>query len=68
MPIKKLCMVNPSVLWRSGSISPTKALKGSIEILIDASIIHSIPTAIQRDGELGIKIRAIDAIMAPSIK
>ncbi len=65
MPIKKLCMVNPRVRCRSGSISPTKALKGSMDILMEASIIHSMPTAIHRAGELGISISAIDASMAP---
>jgi hypothetical protein len=51
-----------------GSISPTKALNGSIEILIDASIIHNIPAAIQRAGEFGMKIIAIDASKAPTKK
>ncbi len=68
MPIKKLCIVKPSVLCLSGSISPTKALNGSMEILIEASIIQSIPTAIIKEGELGIISKAIDAIIAPTIK
>ena len=54
VPIKKLCVAKPVVRCSEGSMSPTKALKGSIEILIDASIIHSIPAAIHNTGEFGI--------------
>ena len=68
IPIKKLCIENPTVRCSDGSISPTNALKGSIEIFIDASIIHSIPAATQRVGEFGIKIIAIDASKAPTKK
>ena len=52
--MKKLCMAKPVVLCSDGSMSPTNALKGSIEIFIDASMIQSIPAAIQSTGEFGI--------------
>jgi len=65
---KKLCIENPMVLCSDGSISPTKALKGSMEIFIEASIIHSIPAAIQRTGEFGIISKASEARIAPDKK
>jgi len=39
-----------------------------MEILIDASIIHNIPAAIQRAGEFGINMMAIEASTAPTRK
>ena len=47
VPIKKLCIANPFVRCSEGNISPTKARNGSIEMFIEASIIHNIPAAIQ---------------------
>jgi hypothetical protein len=49
-------------------MSPTNARKGSMLILIEASIIHSIPTANQSEGEFGIMQRAIVAKIAPIAK
>jgi len=66
--MKKLCIAKPAVLCSEGSISPTKALNGSIEIFIDASIIHNIPAAIHSLGELGIAIIASEAKIAPTKK
>ena len=37
-------------------------------MLMEASMIQSIPTAIQSPGELGIRIRAMEARMAPTRK
>ena len=39
-----------------------------MEMLMEASMIQSMPTAIQRPGELGISIRAMEAMMAPTRK
>ena len=39
-----------------------------MEMLIDASMIHSIPAATQSVGELGIASSASDASMAPARK
>ena len=61
-------MANPLVLCSDGSMSPTKALKGSIEILIDASIIHNIPAATHNTGEFGMIRRASEARIAPTKK
>ena len=61
-------MANPRVRCSEETLSPTKALKGSIEMLIDASITHNMPAAIHSAGELGIKTSAIDANMAPARK
>ena len=44
---------------------PTKALKGSIEIFIEASMIHKTTAAIQSTDELGIKNKAMEARIAP---
>jgi len=48
MPIKKLCIAKPRVRWFFGRLSPTNARNGSIEMLILASMIHSMPAAIHR--------------------
>ena len=61
-------MANPIVRWFSGKLSPTKARKGSIETLIEASIIQSIPAAIHKVGELGMKNKAAEAKIAPARK
>ena len=66
--MKKLCIANQSVLCFSGRLSQTKARKGSIEILIEESIIHKVPIAIHNVGELGITINAPADKIAPTKK
>ena len=61
-------MAKPFVRWLLGSMSPTNARKGSIEILMDASMIQSIPAANHQKGELGMISSAIEASMAPTKK
>ena len=61
-------MAKPIVRCSEGRLSPTKARKGSIATLKEASIIHNIPTAIQSMAELGIINKAIQAKIAPNIK
>ena len=68
VPIKKLCIANPVVLCFEGRLSPTKARNGSIEILIDASMIHNIPAANQSVGELGMISKDKEARIAPARK
>ena len=68
VPMKKLCMAKPLVRCSLGSISPTKARKGSILMLMEASSSQSISTAIHRAVELGIKKRATVASRAPTAK
>ena len=68
MPIKKLCMTNPSVRCSSGSLSATNARNGSIVMLMLASSIQSRPAAIQTADELGMKKRAVLARSAPARK
>ena len=63
--MNKLCIENPKVLCSSGNLSATKALNGSMEILIDESRIHNNPAAIQRDGEFGIRMSARELRIAP---
>ena len=46
-------------------MSPTKALKGSMDTLMEASMIHNMPAATHNAGELGITINANEARMAP---
>ena len=67
-PMKKLCMAKPVGRWRAGNWSPTKARNGSIEMLIDASRIHSVPAAIHSAGELGITKSASVVTIAPARK
>ena len=68
IPIKKLCIAKPFVRWCSGKLSPTNALNGSIETLIEASIINNIPAANHSTGEFGITNNASDARIAPTKK
>ena len=68
VPMKKLCMARPVVRCSEGRLSPTKARKGSIEMLMEASMIQSMPAATQRVGELGIRTRAMEARTAPTRK
>ena len=51
-------MANPVVRCFDGSMSPTNALNGSIEIFIEASMIHSIIVANIHVGELVMIARA----------
>ena len=68
IPMKKLCIAKPSVRWCFGRLSPTKARKGSIEMLMEASMIHSMPAATHSVGEFGITSSASEARMAPPRK
>jgi hypothetical protein len=61
--LKKLCMANPWYVVFPG-LSPTKARNGSIETLMEASIIHSIPA--NKTGELSIINNAAEAKIAPA--
>ena len=67
-PIKKVCMAKPLVRCFSGSMSPTKARKGSMETLMLASMIHNMPAANHRYGEFGMMIRQTEAMIAPTRK
>jgi hypothetical protein len=49
-------------------LSPTQARNGSIEILMEASMIQRMPAAIHSDGELGMSTSAREAMMAPPRK
>jgi len=64
-PMKRLCMAKPRVCCSCGSRSATKARKGSMLTLMEASRIQSRPAAIQRTEELGIRTRASELRMAP---
>ena len=55
-PINILCIANPNERCFSFKLSATKALKGSIVMLILESKIHNTPAAIQTVGALGITI------------
>jgi hypothetical protein len=68
VPMKKLCMAKPVVRCSEGRLSPTKARNGSIEMLMEASMIQSMPAATQSAGEFGIAIRASEAKIAPPRK
>ena len=68
MPIKKLCIAKPVVRCEGGSISPTNARKGSMLMLMDASMIHKTLTAIQSADELGMKSKESEASKAPIAK
>lgn len=46
-------------------MSPTNARKGSIDMFMDASMIHSIPAATHKAGEFGMINRAMEAMIAP---
>jgi hypothetical protein len=65
MPMKSACITNPDVRCDGGSLSATNARNGSIEMLIDASRIHSSDAAIQSEVDVGMMNSAIDARMAP---
>ena len=65
VPMKKLWSANPVTRCVEGRLSPTKARNGSIEMLIEASRIQSIPAATHSDGEFGMTMSASEARMAP---
>ena len=64
-PLKKLCVAKPLVLCSSGNKSPTN-LKGCMVILIEASMIHRIPTAMQSVAELAISNKVSEAAIVSS--
>jgi hypothetical protein len=66
--MKKLCIANPVIRCEAGRLSPTKARNGSIETLIDASMIQSMPAATQSAGECGMTTSATEARIAPTKK
>ena len=81
IPIKKVWIENPVVCCSSGSISPTKARKGSIVTLMEASMIINIPAPINTGDKIavsvpgdknnpafGINIKAIVVKIAPTRK
>src|SRR5690606_30155159 len=51
IPMINVWTTNPYERWESGNLSATKARKGSMEILMDASKIHKNPAAIHKVGE-----------------
>ena len=68
VPMKKLCIANPVIRCDAGRLSPTKARNGSIEMLMEASMIQSMPAAIQSAGECGMTRSASEARIAPTKK
>ena len=68
VPMKKLCIAKPVMRCEAGRLSPTKARNGSIEMLMDASMIQSMPAATQSAGEFGMPTSASDARIAPTKK
>jgi hypothetical protein len=67
-PMKRACMAKPLVRCSGGKRSETKARKGSMLMLIEASIIQSSPAAIHRADELGMATSAREASRAPARK
>ena len=67
-PMKRLCIPKPSVRWSSGSRSATKARKGSMLTLMEASRIQSRPAAIQSAEALGMSSSALELSSAPTRK
>src|SRR5829696_6144319 len=67
-PMNRLCVANPRVRSAGGSRSATNARNGSIEMLIDASKIHSNPAAIQSVLDVGIASSASELRIAPTRK
>ena len=68
-------MENPNVRCSEGSLSATRALKGSMATLMEASMIIRIPAPISSgdirpasEGELGIRNSMREARMAPARK
>ena len=67
-PMKRLCIAKPRVRSAGGSRSATNARNGSMEMLIDASRIHSRPAAIHSALDVGMTISAIELRIAPTRK
>ena len=63
-----LCMAKPEVRWPSGRMSATKARKGSMLTLMEASRIQSMPAAIHSAELLGMKRSMSEARIAPARK
>ena len=61
-------MEKPRVRCSGGSRSATNARKGSMLMLIEASITHSSPAAIHSADELGMAMSAKEASSAPMRK
>ena len=64
-PIKKVYAAKPAVRCESGSLSPTKARNGSMDILMDASNTHNNVAAIHNTPDCGIKNNAMAENTAP---
>ena len=65
VPMRKLCIAKPVVRCSEGRLSPTNARNGSMEMLMEASMIQSMPAATHSAGELGITSSAAEARIAP---
>ena len=65
MPMNSDCMTKPFVRCDVSSLSATKARNGSIDMLIEASSTQSRLAAIQREVDVGMTNRAIEARIAP---
>ena len=66
--MKKVCTANPWVRCSSGNMSPMNARNGCMVTLMDPSIIHNIPAATHRLGELGMNSNAREDKIAPPRK
>ena len=64
-PMKNDCITKPAVRWLGLSLSATKARKGSIEMLMEASRIQSRLAAIHSVLDVGMTKSAIEARTAP---
>ena len=67
-PIIRPCIIKPLFTWLSGSLSTTKALKGSILTLPKTSSTQSKPAAIHNALLCGIMSNAIELKIAPNKK
>jgi hypothetical protein len=67
-PMKSACMAKPRVRCSGGRRSATKARKGSMLMLMDASITQRSPAAIHSADTLGIATSAPEASRAPTRK
>ena len=67
-PMKSACMANPRVRCSGGKRSATKARKGSMLMLMEASMTQSSPAAIHSAVELGMATSANEASSAPTRK
>ena len=64
-PMNSDWIAKPWEFCSSGKLSATRARKGCMLALMVPSNTQSSPAAIQTDAQLGIKIRAMEARMAP---